>query len=102
LAVVEKRTGPLLGALTVVATPRTADEAEATAIALVGRLLPPSVEAWLFGRELDKYSHYFTHGKQTYAVFCFASQDEADRFMRAFDGEEFDARDIGRGSKWMF
>lgn len=51
------------------------------------------------GHPLSKYSHYFTHAEQSYAVFCFADKAEADPFMRAFDGEPFDVRDVGGGRK---
>lgn len=46
--------GPQLGGVIAVAKPRTADEAEALALRLVGDLLPPSVEAWL--RETEYHS----------------------------------------------
>jgi hypothetical protein len=55
-----------------------------------------------FGRQLWKYTHYFTHADKTYAVFGFVKKEEADQFMQAFNGEPFDVRDIGGGSKWMF
>lgn len=46
--------------------------------------------------------HAYTCEGTSYAVFSFRDQADADRFMQAFDGEEFDPRDIGGGSKWMF
>ena len=52
------------------------------------------------GRRLSKYSHYVSHGGQTYAVFRFREKEDADRFMTAFDGEPFDPRDKGRGVHW--
>jgi hypothetical protein len=55
-----------------------------------------------FGRTLSKYSHYFTHDHESYAVFCFKEKADADKFAQAFDGEPFDPRDKGGGSKWMF
>lgn len=55
-----------------------------------------------FGRPLAKYSHNFVHERRSYTVFMFAKLDEAESFRRAFNGEPFDPRDIGGGSKWMF
>jgi hypothetical protein len=55
-----------------------------------------------FGRPLAKYSHYFTHDHEAYAVFRFKEKADADKFTQAFDGEPFDPRDKGGGSKWMF
>ncbi|WP_424632174.1 hypothetical protein [Bradyrhizobium sp. SYSU BS000235] len=55
-----------------------------------------------FGRELWQSTHYYSHDHNSYAVFAFADKAEADQFMRAFDGEPFDPRDAGSGSKWMY
>jgi hypothetical protein len=54
-----------------------------------------------FGRPLAKYSHYFTHDHASYAAFCFKETADADKFTQAFDGEPFDPRDKGGGSKRM-
>lgn len=57
--------------------------------------------AALFGRPLSRHNHDFTYEGQSYAVYCFARPEDAELFMKAFDGEPFDPLDIGRGSKWM-
>ena len=62
---------------------------------------PPGAEVDNFPESpLSKYSHDFTH-RQTSPCsgFLFGG---GGGLVRAFDGEPFDSRDIGGGSKWMF
>jgi hypothetical protein len=34
------------------------------------------------------------------SVYCFAEQEDADRFMQRFGGERFDPKQRGKGSNW--
>lgn len=54
-----------------------------------------------FGRPVHRFSHYFSHERETYAVFTFREKRDAEAFMSAFEGEPFDLRDAGRGVHWM-
>lgn len=55
-----------------------------------------------FGRPLARDSHAYRYQNESYEVFSFKEEAEAQAFMKAFEGEPFDPRDKGRGSKWMF
>lgn len=59
------------------------------------------VEAF-FGRPLACYSHSLTFEQNSYVVFFFKAKADADLAVQQFNGEPFDVRDKGRGSKWMF
>jgi hypothetical protein len=51
---------------------------------------------------VSTYSHDLAYEHVSYAIFSFKLKEEAVRFMKAFDGEPFDPRDKGGGSKWVF
>lgn len=36
----------------------------------------------------------------SYVVYCFATAASADAFRELFNGERFESKDRGRGSKW--
>ncbi len=56
-----------------------------------------------FGRPLaTRRSRLQVSRHEVYEVFSFKEESEAQAFMKAFEGEPFDPRDKGRGSKWMF
>lgn len=55
-----------------------------------------------FGRPLWRDDHAYRYNNESYEVFSFKEESEAQAFMKAFEGEPFDPRDKGRGSKWMF
>lgn len=54
-----------------------------------------------FGRPLAKNSYHYMYQNESYEVFSFKEESEAKQFMAAFEGEPFDPRDVGGGSKWM-
>jgi hypothetical protein len=54
-----------------------------------------------FGRTLSKLDHNVVFERQSYVVFRFKEQRDAEEFARAFDGEPFDPRDLGSGKHWM-
>lgn len=53
-----------------------------------------------FGRPLSRRDHNVVHEGKTYAVYRFTEKADAVKFMRAFDGEPFDPRDMGSGKHW--
>ncbi len=54
-----------------------------------------------FGRPLAKGTYHYVYQHESYEVFSFKEEADALAFMAAFEGEPFDPRDIGGGSKWM-
>jgi hypothetical protein len=53
-----------------------------------------------FGRPLSKLDHYVVFERESYVVFRFKEQFDAEQFSRAFAGEPFDPRDPGSGKHW--
>ncbi len=53
-----------------------------------------------FSRPLSKLDHNVVFEGESYVVFRFKEKIDAGTFMIAFDGEPFDPRDLGSGSKW--
>jgi hypothetical protein len=53
-----------------------------------------------FGRPLSKLDHNVIFDRESYIVFRFKEQRDAEEFSRAFNGEPFDPRDLGRGKHW--
>jgi hypothetical protein len=80
---------------------RRAPEAGSHCVAVKARLCEARTEEVdkFLGRALAKYNRYSTHDHESYAVFCFKEKADADEFTKAFDGEPFDPRDNGGGSK---
>ena len=53
-----------------------------------------------FGRPLSKLDHNVVFDRQSYVVFRFKEEKDAQVFSRAFEGEPFDPRDLGSGKHW--
>src|SRR4051812_39461389 len=53
-----------------------------------------------FGRPLAKRDHHVVFEQETYVVFSFKHERDADAFLLAFEGEKFDPRDMGSGRNW--
>jgi hypothetical protein len=54
-----------------------------------------------FGRELAHYTYGLSYKGQSYAIFFFVEEADADLAVAKFNGEPFDIRDKGRGQQWM-
>ncbi len=53
-----------------------------------------------FGRPLSKLDHNVVFDRQSYVVFRFKDEKDAQAFSDAFEGEPFDPRDLGSGKHW--
>jgi hypothetical protein len=46
-------------------------------------------------------NHAFGFEGQSYEVFLFKQKEDAERLMKAFEGERFDYQDAESGKNWM-
>ena len=59
-----------------------------------------TIHAFCHNLSLCPRGHSVRYQHRDYVVFCFADPAHAERFCAHFDGEPFDPRDRGRGTRW--